>query len=185
MDKETGTPGDRQKLAFALLTAGGDPQKVAAVNRQYGLPTAPEEDDFEDVQHNSPVVIDRSEVYSKPPAISFEAEVQKSRGRLASFEQLLDSQPEGFFTLRSKDFEVDFEYFKRIDSLDAASGVHVIRFLLPKTASVRMKPTDGLELVCGSDELPVTFIGDMHDFDGLLPIKMISFFAKAEVKTLP
>lgn len=174
MDRDPGTPGERQLAAFRLRQAAADPEALSAIRSEMGLEPQPAGDlpgDEGREDMPTPAVAE----------IAFEQAVLRERGRLAAFEQLVASDPVGVFTIRSKDLGVDLEYLKRIDSVDAPTGLTVIRFLLPRFTSVRIRPSDELTLECEGKEIPVTFIGDMHDFGGLLPVKMISFFGKGEV----
>jgi len=189
MDKDPGLPHIRQQLAFKLLEAEGDPVKLARVYEEFNVP-------LEDRATPAvEAVVQENILVAKIPAPSVEPtaappepqkdfslnlrEDRRNDGILSQLERLLTSEPEGQFTLRNDNLGVDMDYLRCMES-DSQSGIKVIRFLLPKYSSIRIRPTDDLILTRDGKDTRVTYIGDLHDFEGLIPAKMITFFSRDE-----
>lgn len=75
--------------------------------------------------------------------------------------------------------DLEFEYYEEHSSTISASdgsSMTLRRFLLPSSTKVNIKPTQSLKIALEDGvERPVSFLGDMHNLDGLLPFKMITF----------
>lgn len=82
-----------------------------------------------------------------------------------------------YFTLVSEGLEIDMEYLA--SSVQVVPPVCIRRFLLAKNTRMRVRPANTLKLIFEGVEHTVTFVGDMHDFEGLLPFKMITFLGEA------
>ena len=119
---------------------------------------------------------------SKPPVINLPEDHRRSASSdaLHGLEQLLESTPSGVLVVESKDITLEFDVLKAFETGYADAGVRLMRFMLPASTKIRIRPTDGLQIIYEGVTTPVTYLGDIHDCDGLLPFKIFTFVVRPE-----
>lgn len=85
--------------------------------------------------------------------------------------------PPGAITVKSAGIEVEFPVLAE-DVYDLGDGCHSYRFMLPPENKIRLRPSDELILNRDGEDIRVSFLGDLFDFGGLLPFKIIIFFGR-------
>jgi len=117
---------------------------------------------------------------AKEVEINFEPEVkavpQLSTSAL-NMAKLAEEVPTATLTLTSDSLEVDLHFIRmHSDEVTDRNGkFKILRFLLPRSTAVRIKASNNLSMTLKGRTFKVTFLGDMHDFGGLFPFKLITF----------
>lgn len=123
----------------------------------------------------SPVVYGSAISSSFPKESSAPEEVPAWAPRLIG---LVNSPATSFFTLKNADVTLDFDVLAH-DIESREGGWDSYRFILPESTSVKLRPSENWSLIWGGNEIPVAFLGDIFDFDGLLPFKVITFISRS------
>jgi len=117
---------------------------------------------------------------AKEVEINFEPEVKAAPQLPTSalnMAKLAEEVPTATLTLTSDSLEVDLHFIRmHSDEVTDRNGkFKILRFLLPRSTAVRIKASNNLSMTLKGRTFKVTFLGDMHDFGGLFPFKLITF----------